>query len=200
MLAVQLRRQRHHHRGPRQGRRAASGEAAFREHHGLQCGFCTPGMIMSAVDMINRHGGELDEATVRHEPRRQHLSLHRLPQHRQARSSPPPPACACRPPPNRRRRHRRRSPHSRTIGPRRARSPAGCPAGGRGSWADWEVARGSARPKGGSARPDRRGPAGRECGLDRTDADIILNRGGPRHSALRLDRNRKNSTFLEVLN
>jgi len=42
-------------------------QAAFREHHGLQCGFCTPGMIMSAVDMIRRHGGPLDEATIRHE-------------------------------------------------------------------------------------------------------------------------------------
>lgn len=43
-------------------------QAAFREHHGLQCGFCTPGMIMSAIDMINRHGaGNLDEATIRHE-------------------------------------------------------------------------------------------------------------------------------------
>ena len=43
-------------------------QAAFREHHGLQCGFCTPGMIMSAVDMINRHGpGNLDEETVREE-------------------------------------------------------------------------------------------------------------------------------------
>ncbi len=42
-------------------------QAAFREHHGLQCGFCTPGMIMTAVDMIARHGGKLDEATVRHE-------------------------------------------------------------------------------------------------------------------------------------
>ncbi len=43
-------------------------QAAFKEHHGLQCGFCTPGMIMSAVDMINRHGpGNLDEATVRAE-------------------------------------------------------------------------------------------------------------------------------------
>ena len=42
-------------------------QAAFREHHGLQCGFCTPGMIMSAVDMINRHGGRLDEKTVRSE-------------------------------------------------------------------------------------------------------------------------------------
>jgi len=42
-------------------------QAAFREHHGLQCGFCTPGMIMTAVDMIRRHGGDLDEQTVRHE-------------------------------------------------------------------------------------------------------------------------------------
>jgi carbon-monoxide dehydrogenase small subunit len=42
-------------------------QAAFREHHGLQCGFCTPGMIMTAVDMISRHGGKLDEKTVRHE-------------------------------------------------------------------------------------------------------------------------------------
>lgn len=42
-------------------------QAAFKEHHGLQCGFCTPGMVMTAVDIINRHGGELDEATVRHE-------------------------------------------------------------------------------------------------------------------------------------
>ncbi|GGE89881.1 MULTISPECIES: (2Fe-2S)-binding protein [Stappia] len=42
-------------------------QAAFREHHGLQCGFCTPGMIMAAVDMINRLGGPLDEATIRAE-------------------------------------------------------------------------------------------------------------------------------------
>ncbi|WP_299812844.1 (2Fe-2S)-binding protein [uncultured Roseibium sp.] len=43
-------------------------QAAFREHHGLQCGFCTPGMILSALDMINRHGaGNLDEKTIRHE-------------------------------------------------------------------------------------------------------------------------------------
>jgi aerobic carbon-monoxide dehydrogenase small subunit len=27
-------------------------QAAFREHHGLQCGFCTPGMVMSAVDLV----------------------------------------------------------------------------------------------------------------------------------------------------
>ena len=40
---------------------------AFCEMHGLQCGYCTPGMIMSAIDIVNRHGGNLDEATVRHE-------------------------------------------------------------------------------------------------------------------------------------
>ncbi len=42
-------------------------QEAFREHHGLQCGFCTPGMIMAAVDMIERHDAKLDEATIRHE-------------------------------------------------------------------------------------------------------------------------------------
>jgi carbon-monoxide dehydrogenase small subunit len=41
-------------------------QAAFREHHGLQCGFCTPGMIMTAVDMIRRKP-DLDEETVREE-------------------------------------------------------------------------------------------------------------------------------------
>jgi aerobic carbon-monoxide dehydrogenase small subunit len=40
-------------------------QAAFREHHGLQCGFCTPGMIMAAADMIARYPEGLDEATVR---------------------------------------------------------------------------------------------------------------------------------------
>ncbi|HWU62395.1 carbon-monoxide dehydrogenase small subunit [Rhizobium aquaticum] len=42
-------------------------QAAFKENHGLQCGFCTPGMVMTAVDMIRRHGGQLDEQTVRSE-------------------------------------------------------------------------------------------------------------------------------------
>ncbi|RYG93602.1 MAG: (2Fe-2S)-binding protein, partial [Alphaproteobacteria bacterium] len=42
-------------------------QAAFREHHGLQCGYCTPGMIMTAVDMIRRYDGALDEKTVREE-------------------------------------------------------------------------------------------------------------------------------------
>jgi carbon-monoxide dehydrogenase small subunit len=32
-------------------------QAAFKECHGLQCGFCTPGMVMSAVDLCKRHPG-----------------------------------------------------------------------------------------------------------------------------------------------
>ncbi len=39
-------------------------QAAFKEHHALQCGFCTPGMIMSALDMIRR-GAATDEEAVR---------------------------------------------------------------------------------------------------------------------------------------
>jgi carbon-monoxide dehydrogenase small subunit len=42
-------------------------QQAFHDHHGLQCGFCTPGMIMAAIDMVNRHGKSLDERTIRHE-------------------------------------------------------------------------------------------------------------------------------------
>ena len=41
-------------------------QEAFRENHGLQCGFCTPGMIMTAVDMIRRRP-QLDRDTIRHE-------------------------------------------------------------------------------------------------------------------------------------
>ncbi len=41
-------------------------QAAFKEHHALQCGFCTPGMIMTAVDMLRRIP-KPDEATIRHE-------------------------------------------------------------------------------------------------------------------------------------
>jgi carbon-monoxide dehydrogenase small subunit len=41
-------------------------QEAFREHHGLQCGFCTPGMVMSAIDLVKRHNYKLDEHTVRH--------------------------------------------------------------------------------------------------------------------------------------
>ena len=42
-------------------------QEACRENHGLQCGFCTPGMVMSAIDMVNRKGNDLDEHTIRQE-------------------------------------------------------------------------------------------------------------------------------------
>jgi carbon-monoxide dehydrogenase small subunit len=42
-------------------------QEAFRENHGLQCGFCTPGMVMAAVDMVYRKGNELEEKTIREE-------------------------------------------------------------------------------------------------------------------------------------
>ena len=42
-------------------------QEAFREHHALQCGFCTPGMIMSALEIVRRKGNDLDERTVRAE-------------------------------------------------------------------------------------------------------------------------------------
>lgn len=41
-------------------------QAAFKENHALQCGFCTPGMIMASVDILNRYP-KPDEARVRHE-------------------------------------------------------------------------------------------------------------------------------------
>jgi carbon-monoxide dehydrogenase small subunit len=39
-------------------------QAAFKECHGLQCGFCTPGMVMSAIDLVKRHPGA-NETTIR---------------------------------------------------------------------------------------------------------------------------------------
>jgi len=43
-------------------------QAAFQDKHALQCGFCTPGMIMSAIDLVKHakaNGGSLDEKAVR---------------------------------------------------------------------------------------------------------------------------------------
>ena len=42
-------------------------QAAFKEHHGLQCGFCTPGMIIASIDIVKRHGKNVDEETIRRE-------------------------------------------------------------------------------------------------------------------------------------
>ena len=40
-------------------------QAAFKEHHGLQCGFCTPGMVMSAVDLLSKNA-KPSESEIRH--------------------------------------------------------------------------------------------------------------------------------------
>ncbi len=37
----------------------------FREHHALQCGFCTPGMVMTAIDLVNTHPQGLSEHDIR---------------------------------------------------------------------------------------------------------------------------------------
>jgi carbon-monoxide dehydrogenase small subunit len=39
-------------------------QASFREHHGLQCGFCTPGMIMQAIDLVE-HTADLNNQSIR---------------------------------------------------------------------------------------------------------------------------------------
>ena len=41
-------------------------QEAFRTHHGLQCGFCTPGMVMSAIDIAKNHANPTEE-TIRAE-------------------------------------------------------------------------------------------------------------------------------------
>ena len=41
-------------------------QAAFRDHHGLQCGYCTPGMVMSAIDLV-KHQPNPDEQRIRAE-------------------------------------------------------------------------------------------------------------------------------------
>ena len=57
-------------------------QAAFQTHHGLQCGFCTPGMVMTAAALL-KENAEPERGGDPRVPRRQHLPLHRLPQHRQ---------------------------------------------------------------------------------------------------------------------
>ena len=42
-------------------------QQAFKDNHGLQCGFCTPGMVMSGIDIVNRNGSDVSEETVRKE-------------------------------------------------------------------------------------------------------------------------------------
>ena len=42
-------------------------QAAFREHHGLQCGFCTPGMVMAGLEIVRRHGPDVSAETIAHD-------------------------------------------------------------------------------------------------------------------------------------
>ena len=42
-------------------------QAAFKAAHGLQCGFCTPGMVMAGIAMVNRHGPDLSPELIAHE-------------------------------------------------------------------------------------------------------------------------------------
>ena len=40
-------------------------QEAFREYHALQCGFCTPGMVMSAIDLVKKHPDGMSEKEIR---------------------------------------------------------------------------------------------------------------------------------------
>jgi carbon-monoxide dehydrogenase small subunit len=42
-------------------------QAAFRDHHGLQCGFCTPGMVIAGIAIARAHGPGVTAETIRHE-------------------------------------------------------------------------------------------------------------------------------------
>ena len=42
-------------------------QVAFREHHGLQCGFCTPGMVIAGIEIVRRRGHDLEPATIAHD-------------------------------------------------------------------------------------------------------------------------------------
>ena len=52
--------------GLAQGGKLHPMQQAFQDNHGLQCGYCTPGMIMASVDLVNREGYAIDEQTIRH--------------------------------------------------------------------------------------------------------------------------------------
>jgi aerobic carbon-monoxide dehydrogenase small subunit len=42
-------------------------QQAFHEEHGLQCGYCTPGMVMAAIDIVKRNGKKVSEEVIRRE-------------------------------------------------------------------------------------------------------------------------------------
>ena len=56
-------------------------QRAFMENHGLQCGYCTPGMVMAAIGLLEENP-QPDRGRGAHRAGGQPLPLHRLPQHR----------------------------------------------------------------------------------------------------------------------
>ena len=77
------RRNGHHHRRLAKDGQLHPVQRAFHECHALQCGFCTPGMIMAGVDLIDTYPGTLTRRGGAPRDGRQSLPLHGLPQHRQ---------------------------------------------------------------------------------------------------------------------
>ena len=57
-------------------------QQAFHEQHGLQCGYCTPGMVMAAIKLLEANPNPTDDGDPQR-PRGQPVPLHRLPEHRQ---------------------------------------------------------------------------------------------------------------------
>ena len=53
--------------GVAQGGQLHPVQEGFYQCHGLQCGFCTPGMIMTAVDLVHRKGHDLSDEVIREE-------------------------------------------------------------------------------------------------------------------------------------
>ena len=92
------RRRGHHHRGScRTATRLHPVQQAFIDHDGFQCGFCTPGQIMSAVGLLAEgHAGDDPGARPRTDER-QHLPLRRLPGHHRSRAGGAGSPCRTRP-------------------------------------------------------------------------------------------------------
>ena len=71
----------HDRRGARARRQAQPLQQAFVDNHGLQCGFCTPGMLITLTELL-RDNPDPTEQEVREAITRQSLPLHRLCRHR----------------------------------------------------------------------------------------------------------------------